>query len=98
MKKLIFSVLLLTGCQTAGQLGHMSMSGMNGLSCDQIYAAFNAYKQDRNSVDAWVQMVEMINPELDVSAVANNTSAAERYEQALTYVNIGLAVQGCQPL
>lgn len=98
MKKLIFSVLLLTGCQTAGQLGNMSMAGMNGLTCDQIYAAFNAYKQDRNSLDAWVQMVELVNPELNASAIAKGTNAAERYEQAVTYANIGLAVQGCQPL
>lgn len=98
MKKLMLTVLLLTGCETASQLGSMSRAGLNGVSCDQIYSAFTAYQQDRNSMDAWVQLVEVINPNVDARALTKNMNAAERYQQAVSYANLGLAVQGCQPL
>ena len=98
MKKLIFTALLLTGCQTAGQLGTMSQSGMAALSCDQIGAAFRAYEADRYSMDAWVQLVKLVNPELDARAAAANTTAEQRYQEAKTYANIAMAVQGCPAL
>lgn len=95
MKKLIISVLLLTGCQTTAQLGNMSQAGMSALSCDQINAAFNAYKQDRNSMDAWVQLVKTINPNVDPYALAGDHNTGELFTEAKNYANIALAVQGC---
>ncbi|WP_317930158.1 hypothetical protein [Halioxenophilus sp. WMMB6] len=98
MKKLLLAVLFLSGCQTAGQLGTMSQSGMAALSCDQIYGAFNAYQRDRDSMDAWVQLVKVVSPSADPYAVAAGTTADQRYEQAVAYANIALVVQQCPTL
>lgn len=100
MKNLLPTIilLLLTGCHTAGQLGTMSQSGLNGLSCNQIYAAFNAYERDRYSLNAWLQLLNLVNPELDAKATGANRSAEQRYQDAKVYANIALMAQGCTPL
>lgn len=100
MKKILLplSLLLLSGCQTAGQLGAMSRSGINGLSCNQIYAAFNAYERDRYSLDAWLQLLKIVKPELDAQALSANRTADQRYHDARVYASLVLMAQGCQPL
>ena len=98
MKKILFALVLLTGCETTSQLATMSQSGAGALSCNQIQAAFRAYEADRTSLSAWVQLVEQMNPEIDASALVGEYSPEQLYTQARTYANIALAVQGCQPL
>lgn len=94
----VFSVVALSGCETATQLGTMSQSGTGALSCSQIQAAFSAYERDRNSMDSWVQLIKQINPSVDPSALAGDYSPSEMYDQARSYANVALAVQGCAPI
>jgi len=104
MKKLVASLSLMTaslftpGCETATQLSGMSQAGMTALSCDQVYAAFNAYKADKNSTEAWIQLFKTISPETDASALIGERSPEKLFEDATLYTNVALSVQGCRTI
>jgi len=104
MKKLVASLSLVaaalftSGCETATQLGSMSQAGMTALSCDQVYAAFNAYKADKNSADAWIELFKTISPETDAKALIGDRSPEKLFNEATLYANVALSVQGCRTI
>lgn len=102
MKKLIVSltstVLLATGCQTANHVDGLSQAGTASLTCESVYSAFNAYKADKSSADAWLELFKNISPELDAKAMLGERSPDELYKEATLYTNVALSVQGCKTL
>lgn len=90
--------VLLAGCETASQVGSMSQAGMSGFSCQQIDSAFSAYDRDRTSMDAWIQLVALVRPDLDATAYAQSLSESDRYAQAKAYTDLALAIKGCRPM
>jgi len=104
MKKLVASLslisasLFMSGCETATQLGSMAQAGMTALPCDQIYAAFNAYKADKNSTDAWIELFKTISPETDTTELMGDHSPEKLFEDATLYTNVALSVQGCRTI
>ena len=90
-----FLLLTLTGCETMTQVRSASSQGMAGLSCPQIYSTFEAYKRDKQNVEALRTLGELQG--LDVSQ-ATTENAAGYYDTVVATANIALAVQGCSPL
>lgn len=98
MKKVVIGSifgLLLGGCETATQVHSASTQGAAGLSCAQIYSTFDAYKRDKQSVEALRALGSIKG--LDTSQ-ATKENAATYYASAVASANIALLVQGCTPL
>ncbi|SFM34590.1 hypothetical protein [Marinobacter zhejiangensis] len=101
MKKAVFSAALsvfaLTGCQTSGYVSSAATDG-NGVTCDKIYNAFDAYQSDKQSAKALADLTQLVNPTAGSMAQQGMSSADGYYEQIKASANIALAVRGCQPL
>lgn len=101
MKPLFFFVVavtaLLSGCQTSSYMSSAATDG-DGVTCNEINQAFNAYAQDRQSASAWAQLSQLISPTAGRYADMGVNTAAKYYEQIKASANIALAVRGCQPV
>jgi hypothetical protein len=89
------SAILATGCETAGQAKTMSSGGLEGVTCEQIRKAFEAYDADRSSFDALAELAGLTG--YDLTNVAKNNADAY-YAKARDSANIALVVKGCKPL
>lgn len=88
-------LLLVVGCEMAGQARNMTTGETAAFSCDQIRSAFAAYDADRQSVDALAEISGMTGLEITDSAAA---SADTYYEKVRNSANLALIVKGCDPL
>ena len=92
----IISAALLSGCQTATELQKGSSGGLQTMaSCEQIQSTFNAYQQDRQSIDALRQIAGITNT--NIQSVTPDT-VANYYPLIKNTINVALLVKGCQPL
>jgi len=101
LKKAVVSAVLavfsLTGCQTSGYMSSAVNDG-DGVTCAEIYNAFDAYQSDKQSAQALAQLSELVYPGSGSYAQQGMSSADGYYEQAKASANIALAVRGCQPV
>ena len=88
---------LLAGCQTGTYMSSVATDG-DGVTCAEIYQAFQAYDRDRQSAAAWQQLSGLISPEAGAMAAKGADKAAQYYESTKASVNLALAVRGCQPV
>lgn len=92
----LFGLCLLSGCQTASVLSSGAAGGLESMaSCEQIHATFNAYQQDRQSIDALRQVAGVTD--ISISDVTPE-SVANYYPLVKESTRIALMVKGCQPL
>lgn len=99
MKQLVivgFSILLLAGCNTSGQVQQSAQGGLlQSLSCDQINAYFDAYQKDKQSVTAFKPLADALG--IDASKV-NGSNVASYFDKTKERANVVLALQGCKTL
>ncbi|MBW7470792.1 hypothetical protein K0B93_07355 [Marinobacter sp. F4218] len=88
---------MLSGCQTSGYMTAAATDG-DGVTCGEIYQAFNAYEQDRQSAAALAQLSRLVSPEAGSYADMGVNSASKYYDQIVASANIALAIRGCQPV
>ena len=88
-------ILLIAGCEMAGQARNVTTGGADAFSCDQIRTAFAAYDADRTSFDALAEISGMTGFEITNTAT---TSADTYYEKVRNSANLALIVKGCDPL
>lgn len=93
----ILPAAILTGCQTSTYVSSAATDD-DGVTCNEVYQAFDAYEQDRQSAVAWAQLSQLISPAAASYADMGATTAAKYYEQVKTTTNLTLAVRGCQPV
>ncbi len=99
MKKIVMGLaltLLLSGCETFGEMRSASSKGAAvAFSCDQIKNSFAAYNRDRQSLEALRLITTMTN----TSTKGMTTATADRYyEKARNNANLALLLQGCEPI
>lgn len=94
---LFLAVAALTGCQTSSHVSSAATSG-EGVTCSNIYQAFSAYKQDRQSAETWTQLAQLISPTAGSYADMGVQTAAGYYDQIKATTDLALAVRGCQPV
>lgn len=101
MKKVFLFPLFLTtavaGCQTSGYMTSAATDG-DGVTCSEIYQAFDTYQQDKQSAQSLQQLAVLVNPTAGSMAQKGVSSADSYYEQIKASANIALAVRGCQPV
>lgn len=88
------TTLLLAGCQTSGHMTSAATNG-DGVTCSEIYQAFNAYQQDRQSAQALQQLTQLISPTAGSLAAQGISSAERYYGQAKASANVALAIRSC---
>ncbi|WP_250831097.1 hypothetical protein [Marinobacter sediminum] len=93
----IATATLLSGCQTSTYMSSAATDG-DGVTCSEIYQAFDAYQRDRQSADALAQLSRLVSPAAGSYAEMGVNSASKYYEQIKASANIALAVRGCQPV
>lgn len=93
----VAATALLSGCQTSNYVSSAATDG-EGVTCNKIYQAFNAYAQDRQSASAWAQLSRLISPQAGTYADMGVSTASKYFEQVKASANIALAVRGCQPI
>ena len=93
----ILAPLLLAGCQTSTYVSSAATDG-DGISCSEIYRAFDAYEQDRQSAASWTQLSQLISPAAADYADMGVKTAARYFQQVKGATNLTLAVRGCQPV
>ena len=89
--------VLVSGCQTGTYMSSAATDG-DGITCNEIYQAFQAYDRDRQSAAAWQQLSVLISPEAGNIANQGADKAAEYYQQVKAGVNLTLAIRGCAPV
>jgi hypothetical protein len=94
---LFLAVGILAGCQTSTYVSSAATDG-DGVTCNEISQAFNAYQQDRQSATAWSQLAQLISPTAGNYADMGVQKAAQYYDQIKATTNLALAVRGCQPV
>ncbi|MBW4934110.1 hypothetical protein KZO34_05580 [Marinobacter sp. F4206] len=87
----------MAGCQTSTYMTSAATDG-NGVTCGEIYQAFNAYEQDRQSADALAQLSQLVSPAAGSYAEMGVNSASKYYDQIVASANVALAIRGCQPV
>lgn len=101
MKTSYFAVIavvsLLAGCQTSTYMTSAATDG-DGVTCNEIYQAFDAYSRDRQSAEALADLGKLVNPTAGGYAEMGVNQASKYYEQIKASANIALAVRGCQPV
>ncbi|WP_257900322.1 hypothetical protein [Marinobacter sp. F4206] len=93
----IAATTLMAGCQTSTYMTSAATDG-NGVTCGEIYQAFNAYEQDRQSADALAQLSQLVSPAAGSYAEMGVNSASKYYDQIVASANVALAIRGCQPV
>ncbi|MBT8129248.1 MAG: hypothetical protein HKO86_02860 [Gammaproteobacteria bacterium] len=88
-------LIVLAGCEMAGQAKNISTGDAAAFSCDQIRTAFSAYEADRTSFDALAELSGMTG--FDFTQTATQT-ADTYYDKARNSANLALIVKGCDPL
>jgi S-ribosylhomocysteine lyase LuxS involved in autoinducer biosynthesis len=91
------AILLLSGCQTGTYMSSAATDG-NGITCNEIYQAFNAYERDRQSAQALRQLSQMVSQDAGTIAGQGIEKAEQYYPQAKASANLALTIRGCQPL
>ncbi|MDI9244264.1 hypothetical protein [Marinobacter sp. CHS3-4] len=94
---LMLAASVLTGCQTSSFMSSAATDG-DGITCNEVYQAFNAFSQDRQSAQAWAQLSEVLSPAAAEYANMGVKTAADYYPQVKGATNLTLAVRGCQPI
>lgn len=93
----LLALVMASGCQTSTYLSSAAGDG-DGVTCQEIHQAFQAYDRDRQSVEALRQLSVLISPDTGAIAGQGADKAAEYYPQAKASANLALAIRGCQPL
>lgn len=93
----IASLSVISGCQTSAFVSSAASDG-DGVTCSEIYQAFDAYDRDRQSAEAWRQLSILISPDADTIAAQGADKAAQYHAQAKAGANIALAIRGCAPI
>ncbi|WP_312846259.1 hypothetical protein [Marinobacter arenosus] len=93
----IAATTMMTGCQTSGYMSSAATDG-DGVTCSEIYQAFNAYERDRQSAEALAQLSQLVSPAAGSYAEMGVNSASKYYEQIEASANVALAIRGCQPV
>jgi hypothetical protein len=93
----ISATILVSGCQTSTYMSSAATDG-DGVTCNEIYTAFDAYRQDRQSADAWAQLSRLVSPAAGDYADMGVNTASKYFDQIKASANIALAVRGCQPV
>lgn len=93
----VAAAALLAGCQTSSYVSSAATDG-DGVTCNEIYQAFDAYSQDRQSASAWAQLSRLISPTAGNYAEMGVNTASKYYDQIKASANLALAMRGCQPL
>jgi|AntRauTorcE11897_2_1112592.scaffolds.fasta_scaffold19848_1 hypothetical protein len=94
---LVLAAFTLAGCQTSAYVSSAATDG-DGITCNKIYQAFDAYEQDRQSASAWTQLSQVISPAAADYADMGVKTAARYFQQVEGATNLTLAARGCQPL
>ncbi|MDP4547108.1 hypothetical protein [Marinobacter sp. MDS2] len=89
--------LLLSGCQTSSYMATAATDG-DGVTCSEIYQAFESYSQDRQSAEALTELSRAVNPTAANYAEMGVNQASKYYEQIKASANVALAMRGCQPV
>lgn len=103
VKLKLFSMMLLTafmilaGCQTSSSVSSAATDG-DGFTCNEVYRAFDAYEQDKQSASAWSQLSQMISPASTSYARMGAETAARYFDRIKAATNLSLAIRGCQPV
>lgn len=98
MKKILPLILLsvlITACQTTGEMRQASMKGANPFSCEQIKNSFAAYNRDRESLEALRLIATMTNTGTKGMTLQ---TADSYYIKARDNANLALMLQGCTPI
>ena len=93
----VLAASVLAGCQTSSFMTSAATDG-DGVTCAEIYQAFRAYEQDRQSAAALRQLSVLISPDAGTIAEQGADKAAQYYAQAKAGANLALAIRGCQPV
>lgn len=93
----LLTAFLLAGCQTSGTVSSAASDG-DGVTCNEIHQAFNAYQRDRQSIRALQQLSKLVSPSAGAIAAEGISSAEQYYPQARASANIALTIRGCQPI
>lgn len=93
----IAATALLAGCQTSGYMTSAATDG-DGVTCAEIYQAFDAYERDRQSASALADLGRVISPAAGSYADLGVNQASKYYEEIKASANIALAMRGCQPI
>lgn len=88
---------MMTGCQTSGYMSTAATDG-DGVTCSEIYQAFNVYERDRQSAEALAQLSQLVSPQAGSYAEMGVNSASKYYDQIEASANVALAIRGCQPV
>lgn len=97
MLTLVPVLLALGGCQSMHTF-QAQAARQEGVSCNAIHQAFNAYQRDRQSVQALTQLARLIEPKAGDAASNAISSVGYSYEEVRASTSIALAIKGCQPL
>lgn len=89
--------LVLAGCQTSGYMASAATDG-DGVTCNEIYRAFDTYERDRQSARALRDLSQLVSPSAGAIATSGIQSAETYYPQVRGSANLALAVRGCQPV
>ena len=89
--------LAMAGCQTSSQLTSSVADG-EGVTCNEIQQAFNAYEQDRQSAQAYRELTQLLSPTAGNLASKGISSADQYYDQIRLSTNLALATRGCSPV
>lgn len=93
----IAAAAALSGCQTSTYMSSAATDG-DGVTCSEIYQAFDAYNSDRQSASALADLSRLISPTAGSYADMGVNQASKYYEQIKASANLALAVRGCQPV
>lgn len=91
------AVLVLSGCQTSAYMSSAAQDG-EGITCNKIYQAFDAYDRDRESASAWAELGQLINPVTSSYADMTAETAARYYDRIKAATNLSLSMKGCAPV
>ncbi|RBP30682.1 hypothetical protein DET50_10797 [Marinobacter pelagius] len=93
----VAATTLLSGCQTSTYMSSAATDG-DGVTCNEIYQAFDAYSRDRQSASAWAQLSSLISPTASNYAEMGVNTASKYYDQIRASANLALSMRGCQPI
>ncbi|MBS3805271.1 MAG: hypothetical protein KGY54_12035 [Oleiphilaceae bacterium] len=91
------TTLFLAGCQTSGYMSAAATDG-DGVTCNEIYRAFDAYERDRQSAQALTELSQLVSPTAGAIAAQGVSSAEGYYGQVRNSANVALAIKGCEPV
>src|SRR5690554_7117432 len=93
----IAATALLAGCQTSGYMTSAATDG-DGVTCAEIYQAFDAYERDRQSAGALADLGGVLGPAAGGFAVLGVNRGSRTYEELKAGGKFELAWGGGKPI